>query len=112
MDNSYIAQVAPPSQGRGEIVGDVATIKGFEWIFKNVTSVILGFAGITLFIMLIIGGFSYITSAGDPKKAEAAKNTITYGIGGLVLIALAYLILLAIESLTGINLSVFRVWQP
>jgi hypothetical protein len=109
---NQLTQIINPSQGRGEVVDGVATIKGFEWIFNNIVTVILGFAGIALFIMLIVGGFGYITSAGDPKKAEAAKNTITYGIGGLVLIALAYLILLAIQSLTGINLSVFQIYQP
>jgi len=106
-----LAQVIQPPQG-AEVQNGVATIKGFEWIFRNIVTVILYAAALVLFIMLIIGGFSYITSGGDPKKAEAAKNTLTYAIGGMVLLALAFLILLFIQVFTGAPVTVFRVTIP
>ncbi len=43
-------------------------------------------------IMLIIGGFRYITSAGNEGQAEAAKETITQAVIGLVIVLLAFVI--------------------
>jgi len=113
----YLAQRGP-TPGTETVCSDpadpttcVATIKGFEWIFYNVVSVVLGLAGIALFIMLIIGGFKYLTSGGNPETAQSAQKTITYALLGLVLIALAYLIILFIQTFTGANLSTFRITQ-
>lgn len=84
-------------------VGAPAQISDLEQIFGSLLSAIIPLAGIVLFIMLIISGFSMITSAGDPKKAAAAKATLTYAILGLVLVALAYLIIEVIAAFTGVD---------
>lgn len=55
----------------------------------NVFSVVVGFIAI---IMIIYGGFKYITSGGDSGNVTAAKNTIMYALIGLVIVALAQLI--------------------
>ncbi|KKR11262.1 MAG: hypothetical protein UT39_C0009G0022 [Candidatus Woesebacteria bacterium GW2011_GWA1_39_21] len=91
------------------VEGSVATIKGFEWIFQNVVASVLFLAGIILFIMLILGGFKYLTSAGNPENAAAAQKTITYAIIGIVIVALAYLILVLIQQFTGANVTQFTV---
>ncbi|OGM10802.1 hypothetical protein A2Z22_02860 [Candidatus Woesebacteria bacterium RBG_16_34_12] len=95
-----------------DVINGVSTIHGLEVIVNNIIVLALGFAGLALFIMLILGGFKYITSAGDPKKTESAKNTITYAILGLVLMALAYLILVFISQFTGVNVTIFQINQP
>ncbi|OGM19342.1 hypothetical protein A2685_02190 [Candidatus Woesebacteria bacterium RIFCSPHIGHO2_01_FULL_37_10] len=89
-----------------------AQIRDLEVIFAKTVDIILGFAGIALFLMLILGGFKYITSGGDPKAAESARNTLTYAIGGLVLIASAYLIIKIAESITGADLTNFAIFRP
>jgi hypothetical protein len=55
----------------------------------NIISVIIGFVAV---IMIIYGGFRYITSGGDSGRVGDAKNTILYGIIGLVIVALAQVI--------------------
>lgn len=95
----------------GCAVNEVATIKGFECLFSNFISVILAFAGIVLFIMLVTGGFRYLVSGGDPKAVEAAKGTLTQAIVGLVILVLAFLILKLIETITGVPITQFRVTQ-
>lgn len=55
----------------------------------NILSVLVGIAAV---IMIIIGGFRYITSAGDTTKVAGAKNTILYAVIGLVIVALAQVI--------------------
>jgi hypothetical protein len=42
--------------------------------------------------MLIIGGFRYITSGGNSEGIGKAKNTIIYAIIGLIIVALAQII--------------------
>ena len=42
--------------------------------------------------MIIVGGFRYITSGGNDTSVTSAKNTILYAIIGLVVVALAQLI--------------------
>ena len=55
----------------------------------NIFSIIIGVISV---IMIIIGGLKYITSTGDSSKVESAKNTIIYAVVGLVIVALAQVI--------------------
>lgn len=86
-----------------------ATIADLQNVFQNLVSALIALAGIALFIMLVIGGVKYITSGGDPKATEGAKNTITYAIGGLVLILISYLILVVIQAITGAKVTQFKI---
>ncbi len=88
-----------------------ATFKDLEVYFGNIVEILIGLGGIVFFIMLIVGGFNYMSAGGDPKQIEGASKTLTYAIGGIVLLALALLIFRVIEALTGVNLLEFRVVQ-
>lgn len=87
--------------------GEVATIQCLECIILQVFHIAVRLAGIAVFIMLIIGGFRYLTAGGDPKSAESARKTITYAIFGLVLILAAWFILRFIETFTGVPVTEF-----
>ncbi len=89
-----------------------AKISDLEGLFARAVQAIIALAGIALFVMLVVGGVKYITSGGDPKAAEGAKNTITYAIGGLLLILLSYLILVIIGGITGTNITQFKIVGP
>ena len=92
---------------------DPATFNDLNIVFESVVGTLLGLAGIILFIMLVAGGFKYITSGGDPKSVESAKKTLTSAIAGLVLTASAYLILRIIADFTGAtNILNFNVYLP
>jgi hypothetical protein len=95
-----------------EPTNGVATIENLGCVFQRVIGYLLGFAGIALFIMLLFGGFKFITSGGDPKAVEEAKKTLTYAIAGLVVILISYLILLLISNITGVNVTQFNVVLP
>ena len=56
-------------------------------------NVVFGIVGIIAVVMIILGGVNYTTSQGDPSKIQKAKNTITYGIIGLVVSLLAFAII-------------------
>jgi hypothetical protein len=55
----------------------------------NVFSIIVGIVAV---IMIIYGGFRYITSGGDSGKVGNAKNSLIYAIVGLIIVALAQII--------------------
>ena len=93
-------------------MGEPATLQSFEGMFERVIAALLGLAGILLFIMLLAGGFKFITSGGDPKSLESAKKTLTYAIGGIALVALSYLILRFIGVFTGADVTNFRIVPP
>lgn len=88
---------------------DPATISDFTTVFENAIRSFLTLSAIVLFIMLILGGFKYILSGGNPETAAAARRTITVAIAGLVVIASAYLILVIIRTITGAPVTEFNL---
>lgn len=55
----------------------------------NLLSVIVGVVAV---IMVIVAGFRYITSGGKQESVTSAKNTLLYAVIGLVIVALAQVI--------------------
>ena len=49
------------------------------------------------------GGFDYLTSLGDPKKAETGKTKITRAITGFIIIFAAYWITQAVAFMLGLK---------
>jgi hypothetical protein len=86
---------------------EVVKIQALECIILQVLHIAVRLAGIAVFVMLIIGGFRYLTSGGDPKAAESARKTITYAIFGLALILVSWFILRFIEEFTGVKVTEF-----
>ncbi len=56
-------------------------------------------SGTVVIIFLIIGGFLYVTSAGNEEQSEKARKIITNSIIGLVVIILAFTIVKVVSSL-------------
>jgi hypothetical protein len=61
-------------------------VQGIIESIINIFSIIVGVVAV---IMIIYGGFQYISSGGDSSKIGTAKNTIIYAVIGLVIVALA-----------------------
>jgi len=88
---------------QGESNPGAATFESFEAIFNNVLTVVFSLAALAAFVMLIIGGFRYLTAAGDPKASEQARGTITWAIVGLLFLIGAWFVLGLISEFTGIE---------
>lgn len=63
---------------------------------------VLTIAGALVLLYLLWGGLQYIFSQGDPKEVQKARSRMTYAIIGLVVLVVAFLVLQAVESSTGI----------
>lgn len=57
-----------------------------------IINVVLGVLGLLAVVVIIYGGFMYTTSVGDSSKIKKAKDTIMYGVIGLVIALLAFAI--------------------
>ena len=61
-------------------------------IIKTIINVFSWVVGVVAVIMIIVGGFRYVTAGGDSNNVSSAKNTIIYAIIGLVIVAMAQFI--------------------
>lgn len=52
-------------------------------------------------LIIMIAAFRYVFAQGDPQKTSTAKNTILYAAIGLVITAMAYVIVSYIIKATG-----------
>ncbi len=58
----------------------------------QIVRVLLGFLGIIAIVILLYGGFVWLTSAGNEEKVGQAKKIITAAIIGLVIVFISYAI--------------------
>lgn len=59
-------------------------------IVSTALTYIFAFAGVGLLLMIISSGFTLMLSAGDPKKMEKGKQSLTNSILGFILIFAAF----------------------
>lgn len=92
--------------------GTPNTLQDLELVFGNVLRAAIPGAGIVLFVVLLLAGVNYIAAGSDPKKAESARHMATYAVAGLILIAMAFLIIQVIALFTGVdNITTFTIFR-
>lgn len=78
----------------------------FATYFKNVYLLALWIVGISALFMLVVGGFLYLSSAGNTSTLGYAKKTIYGALIGLVIALISWLLLNTINAdLTNLKLS-------
>lgn len=82
---------APNEDGECENINSEAS-SNVDELVTLVINIFSWVVGVVAVIMIIYGGFQYITAAGDSGKVGNAKNTILYALIGLVIVALAQVI--------------------
>ncbi len=58
-------------------------------VVRNIVQFFIILIGAIAVIMIIVGGFKYITSGGDSNKTSSAKNTLLYAAIGIVVVLFA-----------------------
>ena len=61
-------------------------------IIGRIVKIIISLLGLVAAVIIIIGGFKWMTSAGNEEKITAAKKLMINGLIGLILVILAYAI--------------------
>ena len=76
------SKVPDPVPGGSDLIGSIT----------GIINAVIAVLGIVAVIVIIMGGISYMTSSGDAGKVKKAKDTILYGIIGLIIVVLAFAI--------------------
>ena len=93
MENIFTLLAANNSIGRNvNKVGDNNTDQNLWNNVSGIINAVIGVLGLVAVIVIIIGGINYMTSSGDAGKVKKAKDTILYGVIGLIICVLAFAI--------------------
>ncbi len=74
-------------------------------IIANIIRIALGLVGIVLLVIIIYGGFLWMTAAGNEEQIGKAKKTLTNAVIGLIIILSAYAIVLFVMRMLGIGMG-------
>jgi uncharacterized membrane protein YidH (DUF202 family) len=106
-----ITGTATPAAGFGfDKVNNLATQAGYnpgneptlDERISSIISTFLSFLGVIFMLLMIYGGFNWMTAEGDEGKVEKAKDTIRAAVIGLVIVIAAYAIsIFAISRIWG-----------
>lgn len=67
-------------------------VQASESTLNNVLDTVFFAAGALAVVFIIVGGFQYVTSAGNPDKAKKAWQTMLYAFIGLIVAISAFAI--------------------
>lgn len=98
--NNVPAGTPPPSacKDRQNNTGNANPLVGPDGIittYTRILALVIGFASI---IMIIVSGFKFVMSQGDPNNVTNARNSILYAVIGLGVAAFAQLIVTFVIS--------------
>lgn len=82
---------------------DIKVPKTPASILEQIMDLLLIFAGAAAVLFLILGGYRYVTSQGNPDLAEKAKKTMLYSVVGLIVTMLATVIFMTLKSQLGLK---------
>ena len=72
-----------PAHKNDDLISDV----------NKIINVVIGVLGVVAVAVVIYGGFLFLTAQGDPGKIKKGKDSITWGIIGLVIALLSWSII-------------------
>lgn len=75
-----------------EAAGCNADKKKANEVAVDIIKIVLSVVGLLAVVAIILGGVSFMTSTGDAMKVTRAKNTVIYGVVGLIVALLAFAI--------------------
>lgn len=96
---SFLKEIGGIIGWGGAATGTVAGSLTISQIVTNVLNFILSIFGILAVIMLVVGGLSYLSSAGDEDRIDTAKKTIKWAIVGITVAFSAVVIVQQIANL-------------
>lgn len=67
-------------------------------LFGSIATTLTFIVGALSVIMIIVGGFRYVVSHGDPKQITEAKHTIMYAVFGVIVAIVAYAVVAFITT--------------
>ena len=101
MDKVYAQALNFP--GGFSVTGPATGFTDIASVINKILQYVFVFAGMGLLLMIISAGFSMLTSAGDSKKLDAAKQRLTNAVVGFIIILTAYWVTQIAGNIFGIT---------
>lgn len=89
-----------------------ASLDQLEIVYQSVISVVLAGAGLASMVMILVGGFQFLSAGSDKEATQKAAKTLTFAIIGLVVTLAAWVIINFLGNFLGINFTVFNICLP
>lgn len=102
--------IVPTTYAASHLGDQPAGLTAIEELFGRIINLFVGLAFIALLVVLIWTGIRYLTSGGEPKALQAASQSLTWALLGMLFLVIAWLVLQLIAAFTGIEaLKVFNI---
>jgi hypothetical protein len=75
-----------------------------QQIFLNVIQLLLGFMPLLATLMIVLGGFQWLTSGGNEERVDQAKRTLSGAVVGMTITIFAWALVKFVLTTT-INIS-------
>ena len=92
-----------PGDNPSAVGGATGGEGSFRQIVLNIVNFILYFLGLIAVIMVIYGGITYVTSAGNQESVEKAKKIIMYAVIGIIIVLISFALVNTIISGAGVG---------
>ncbi len=76
----------------GERVSDRNDVRDVRLVVANIIKIFLGFMGIIFLVLIIYGGFIWMTASGQEDKINKARSLLITGIIGLIIVVSSFAI--------------------
>ena len=67
-------------------------VKDPNAVLANILTTVYAWAGIICVLIIVIGGYIYVTANANPQRIKRGKDAILYAVVGLVFIIMAFVI--------------------
>lgn len=101
-DQPFTQITSPGSNPQGASIGTYSSAA--EKIISNALAFLTIVGGIMFAIYFLLGGLQWITAGGDKGKIDAAKDMMTNGAIGLIIITLSYSIVWIVGKVVGFDI--------
>ena len=89
--------------------GDPAKLADLDTVFESVVKSALVLVATASLVMLVIGGYQYLSAGANKEGTARAQSTLTYAVVGLVISLAAWIILILAGLFLGADFTNFTI---
>lgn len=105
IEKNRIARRITPATSLLAVTGwDQVKITSIGDLVSAILPIVYGIIGIFLFALLLYGGFTWLTSAGDSEKIRKATDTMFNAVIGVAIVVFAFVATKIVGGIFGIHL--------
>lgn len=92
LNKNTIIDIQDQGDRSASAFGNKTTATTFTQFIADIINVFFGLLGTIFIILMVYGGYTWMTASGNSEKVTKAQNTLKVAIIGIIIIASAYAI--------------------